>query len=166
MIQWKHLQGCYLSRCFRIFREDGAWWLCDIRGGTLQSPAWKFKTAKEARVAAERMIRFHSQTTLRDREAMTTAEQTDTDDNTLMEFVAMFAGSSIPISDYLGSLDAWHRDIWPIIASDGVLGRNWYPALAGVLNSCQLWDLANADARSRCLALYRALDGKLPGCKK
>lgn len=113
------------------------------------------------------------------------------DDKTLLEFVARFAGWTYvreytgygfdelaflvsvwkrgtertqTLPDYVGDLNVWHCEVWPKIAADHATVLGWYakmtndfaPALgeAGILN---------ADARQRCLSLYRALDGKLPG---
>ena len=108
----------------------------------------------------------------------------DPTDEELLEFVAMFVGwtdlqwanrylrSNAPdatlggwrdgkgmkIPDYLNSLDAFARDVWPKIREDQSLRVKWIWGF----DTLDICDLMNADARSRCLALWRALDGKLP----
>lgn len=54
---WKHLKGLYLNKQFRIFFEDGEWWLCDIRKGVTKCPSWPCSSAKEAKAKAERVRR-------------------------------------------------------------------------------------------------------------
>ena len=121
----------------------------------------------------------------------------DPDDKTLLEFVARFAGwddlvwgpasgqlrtrqnvsHSIPdndayVPDYLHSVDAWLRDVWPKV--EGMLSIDWLIEMVKLHNpNCRRirpsretprfreLRLINADARSRCLALYRALEGRL-----
>lgn len=101
------------------------------------------------------------------------------DDRELLEFAARFAGwrelkrygdrpelcgrhddyeEVEEIPDYLNSVDAWLRDVWPKVAAMQFLSE-WYSEmnLGTAAANC------NASARQRCLALYRALDGKLPG---
>ena len=103
------------------------------------------------------------------------------DDRTLLDFVAQFVGLPLEvpmpmtgrddftsyrrnpdIPNYLNSVDAWLRDVWPAVT--GLQARDWYPKLAKVMDSCQLWELANATARQRCIALWLALEGTLPTC--
>lgn len=109
----------------------------------------------------------------------------DPDDATLLEFVARFAGWSgmeltkdfkpsdlkfgmkdkgpfQQIPDYLGSLDMWHRDVWAKIKTDDQLADIWAYDLCRAVGPIQ-GNYLNATARERCLALYRCLDGKLPG---
>jgi hypothetical protein len=101
---------------------------------------------------------------------------TEPDDRQLLEFIAMFVGwefhpstrefgwlgaeencSKIP--DYLNDLNAWHGDVWARIDQEHDLKKKWW----GCLHSeGYAWDDANATARERCLALWRALNGKLP----
>lgn len=113
----------------------------------------------------------------------TRGQQLKPTDAELLEFVARFAGlkyvliekdgtvthqlendsRDYPVPDYLNSLDAWHRDVWPKIHDDRY-EVDWWAELVeliGNVGGCD-WKYANADARSRCLALWRALDGKLP----
>lgn len=103
----------------------------------------------------------------------------DPDDKTLLEFVARFAGWTeltseagriygVPPShykghcftelpDYLHSVDAFIMDVWPKMTLN--LGAKWIREMS---HTHGIAGAANADARSRCLALYRALEGKLP----
>ncbi len=64
------------------------------------------------------------------------------------------------VPDYLHDLNAWHRDVWPKISTLTV-GR-WMADLRNILKDGAPSVLTNADACYRCLALWRALDGKLP----
>lgn len=108
------------------------------------------------------------------------------DDKTLLEFVARFVGwtklqfteSGILLSDvrsrqdysivpdYLSDLNAWHREVWPKVISLGNgIDELWQIELEELLKIAHAGyqnRASNADARQRCLALYRALDGKLP----
>ena len=115
----------------------------------------------------------------------------DPTDKELLEFVARFAGwgnlgthdgmfgrseflmgwkegRKMPVPDYLNSVDAWLRDVWPKITQDSDLiggpAHRWYRELCTVCGAVECAEpfIANADARSRCLALYRALEGRLP----
>ena len=68
------------------------------------------------------------------------------------------------LPDYLGSVDAWLRDVWP-----KVVGKkrqtNWFYCLEFFVPEDverRFAFAANASARARCLALYRALSGVLP----
>lgn len=106
------------------------------------------------------------------------------DDKTLFEFVARFAGwmdfdrgptgtggpvatragmagrqNAVP--NYLRSVDAWLRDVWPKVEALGdQLKFAW---LHNLPTPTMDWtQMVNADAKSRCVALWRALDGKLP----
>lgn len=106
-----------------------------------------------------------------------------TDDKTLLEWIARFCGwhdlqtqpgvtlfgclhpkhpfpSSVP--DYLGSVDAWLRDVWPKIEHKANLKTEWDRLLGAIVLSEFVANRINADARSRCLALWRACEGKLP----
>jgi hypothetical protein len=115
----------------------------------------------------------------------------DPDDKVLLEFVRQFAGwkpgrgstaglwerpvgavyctgESIP--DYLHDLNAWHKDVWPkILEIDprGTFAADWVLKLDKVIDKTKYappYAIAvNADARARCLALWRALDGQLLG---
>lgn len=112
---------------------------------------------------------------------------TDPTDKTLLEFVARFAGwfelswskgplgewpeetlvgyydkySTSKVPDYLNSVDVWLRDVWPKVFIFRLCDKwmraylNDHPAQGSAADM-------NADARSRCLALYRALEGRLP----
>ncbi len=113
---------------------------------------------------------------------------TDPDDKTLLEFTARFCGwrevmfyggrpelcgrhddyeEVEQIPDYLHSVDAWLSDVWPKVKDSGIMHRvasfvlhkSGYDG-RGQLNFVEVG--LDADARSRCLALYRALDGTLP----
>ena len=115
---------------------------------------------------------------------MTRPDPTDAE---LLEFVARFAGWTeltseagivygVPPSNYKGhcftmmpgylnSVDAWLRDVWPKMLFTAALQQKWMDELERLLvNTNATWRcrIANADARSRCLALYRALEGQLP----
>lgn len=117
---------------------------------------------------------------------MTTETKTPTDAE-LLEFMAEFVGwtelghplnkpemlwgysphhdrcHKRAVLDYLSSVDLWLRDVWPKISEDRQLEARWF---AYVLNPFAIIAHAiNATARDRCLALYRALDGKLPDTK-
>jgi hypothetical protein len=106
---------------------------------------------------------------------------TDPTDAELLEWIARFAGwrnfkqrtiaGSRPIGvfgneeehrgvpDYLNSVDVFLADVWPKIKG-GIVEWDWCDELE-LLHEGTI-DLINASARSRCFALYRALDGKLP----
>lgn len=115
----------------------------------------------------------------------------DPTDKELLEFVARFVGwteikwdiacgawgmgpdvvrKNKPTPEYLIDLNAWHRDVWPKIAKQTRtidLAWAWHKRLAIIVDGMAIdseahgpWN-ANADARSRCLALWRALDGRL-----
>lgn len=99
------------------------------------------------------------------------------DDKTLLEFVRRFAGWTIAdsdragsmwitpardsyvapalVTDYLRSVDAWLSDVVPVLNRTPTLRLRW------AIEMAEFPDELNADARSRCLALYRALNGKL-----
>ena len=65
--------------------------------------------------------------------------------------------------NYLHSVDAWLRDVWPKVKSEANLPRKWMRQMLHI-SATQNWDSAddvNADARSRCLSLWRALEGRL-----
>lgn len=104
---------------------------------------------------------------------------TDPTDKELLEFVARFAGwrdlqlrgrsilfgkqdtaIEYEIPDYLRSVDAWLRDVWPVVHKHR-LADKWHRAFLDLDIGRSSADDVNADARSRCLALYRALEGKL-----
>lgn len=105
----------------------------------------------------------------------------DPDDKTLLEFVSRFAGWENPrfiskgvwegtppgggfsgahVPDYLNDLNAWHRDVAPRIEADERLADEVQTQLWAMIPYRN--KIINADARYRCLALYRALEGKLP----
>jgi len=76
-------------------------------------------------------------------------------------------GSKGPIKDiyqvpnYLESLDAWLRDVWPKIKPNQDLVDSWvYEVYFSPLNPQHDTHL-NASAYVRCLALYDALEGVL-----
>ncbi len=109
---------------------------------------------------------------------------TDPTDSELLEFTARFAGFTrigptpqpdgtlwgefegrwVLVPDYLHSLDRWNSDVWPKVRNTSIAGQ-WGFCLDAVLGPQDAFpsDIHNADARSRCLALWRALDGRLPG---
>ena len=71
--------------------------------------------------------------------------------------------------DYLNSVDAWLSDVWPKVMEidpRGTFAADWVLKLDRVVDNKKYappYALAvNATARQRCLALYRALEGKLP----
>lgn len=96
----------------------------------------------------------------------------DPTDKELLEFVARFVGwdsieytilgkpmestSGRLIPDYLNSVDAWLRDVWPKVEAQPMLGCLWMAELERIITHGPIRQV-NADARSRCLALYRAL---------
>ncbi len=111
---------------------------------------------------------------------------TDPDDKTLLEFVARFAGwrnlefhscepailmmthfsgigpedcNESMVPDYTRTLDGFHRDVWPKI-KDKPIEWDWANRLAKIYSLTV--EMVNASARNRCLALWRALAGKLP----
>lgn len=70
------------------------------------------------------------------------------------------------VPDYLHDLNAWNRDVVPALEKLMKKAREaWYMHLLGLCTDTS-WYTANADARSRVLALYRALDGRLPEQEK
>ncbi len=107
---------------------------------------------------------------------------TDPTDAELHEFVAHFVGyknlwrdksdqsiwsrepgGSVPVPDYLHDLNAWHRDVWgKIETTNAWLSAEWSFAMDDIYGDGNHAKKHNADARSRCLALWRALGGKLP----
>ncbi len=93
---------------------------------------------------------------------MNTTEPTDKE---LVEFVTAFAGltNRLPIPDYLTDLNAWHNDVWPRIKwRRPVFVGVWLIALRTAIGNDSPQEIVNADARSRCVALWNTLDGKLP----
>ena len=104
---------------------------------------------------------------------------TDPTDKELLEFVARFVGwdsieytilgkpmestSGRLIPDYLNDLNAWHRDVWPKVLeleNSDRIQKYWFSDMEYRLPFTvdrRFAAIANADARSRCLALYRAL---------
>lgn len=110
-----------------------------------------------------------------------TVGMTDPTDRELLEFVARFAGwTELKWSDpdwvcgfhaetnrisvlpnYLHSVDAWLRDVVPVMEKQKKLKESWYMHLLGLCIGTS-WYTANADARSRCLALWLAWEEKLP----
>lgn len=65
------------------------------------------------------------------------------------------------VPNYVESVDAWLSDVWPKVAEIGwPLEDRWDDEIKELVGG-STWK-ANATARQRCLALYRALDGKLP----
>lgn len=107
---------------------------------------------------------------------------TDPDDRKLLEFVAAFAGWTnlrehpesghfigtdphgfyILCTDYTKTLDGWHRDVWPKISADHKTVYVWHGTMVNDYErELGQAGIMNATARQRCLALYRALDGKL-----
>lgn len=108
---------------------------------------------------------------------------TDPTDAELLEFVARFAGwrdfdhgpgkqvwgftdntgpsQWLQVPDYLHSVDAWLRDVWPKIEAIPMLDCIWLANLELIITHGPIRHV-NADARFRCLALWRALEGKLP----
>ncbi len=104
---------------------------------------------------------------------------TDPTDAELHEFVAHFVGyknlwrdksdqsiwsrepgGSVPVPDYLHDLNAWHRDVWPKINTKLHRDCCWLYLMR--LCNHDVFATANSDARTRCLALWLALGGKLP----
>lgn len=67
-----------------------------------------------------------------------------------------------PVPEYLESLDAWHSDVWTKFKANKSSTCVWKTELARIIASDIIADRVNASARERCLALWRALDGKLP----
>lgn len=57
MLKWNHETGYYGNKQFRIFREGRKWWLSDIRNGLKKCPSWWFYTAKDAKAAAEFVVK-------------------------------------------------------------------------------------------------------------
>lgn len=102
-------------------------------------------------------------------------------DKELLEFVMKFSGKLRPfasaidaqacletgdVPDYLHSVDAFIRDVWPKVKERPTLSRIWLDRFLEYAAERDSADDINADARSRCLALYRALDGTLPEQEK
>lgn len=106
---------------------------------------------------------------------------TDPTDEELLRFIAAFAGwknlrehesghlcgedpagfCNVLLPDYTKTLDGFHRDVWPKIDTKQKRCL-WDIELASIVRSEIIADRVNAPARERCLALWRALDGKLP----
>lgn len=71
----------------------------------------------------------------------------------------------LQVPDYLGDLNAWHRDVWQrvrTIEGGASIEDAWFNAARENEGPGLVSSLMNISARSRCLALYIALDGKLP----
>ena len=64
------------------------------------------------------------------------------------------------IPDYLNSVDAFIRDVVPKMNQEQE--DDWVWEFDRIVIG-SMGAIINGSARSRCLALYRALDGKLPG---
>jgi hypothetical protein len=82
------------------------------------------------------------------------------------EFIKDFTGTMFPQQPprYLQDLNAWHSDVWPKVEACGIdFEHHFADALDDYLESLGVpfWTF-NASAKTRCLALYRALEGKLP----
>ena len=84
------------------------------------------------------------------------------------EFIKDFTGKTLPQYPprWLVDLNAWHSQVWPKINHQSALRGMWADEM--MFMGCWGDDpsrvsvVMNANAKSRCLALYRALEGKLP----
>lgn len=72
-------------------------------------------------------------------------------------------GRLFKVPGYLNSVDSFIRDVVPKIEQQKKLTSKWCSRLQDIVGWYAIAPLMNASARQRCLALHRALDGKLPG---
>jgi hypothetical protein len=103
----------------------------------------------------------------------------DPDDKTLSRFIAEFVGwrrfddaqdpgwnqpdgmfTYCDPPDYINSVDAWLRDVMPVVKKHYKLDQKLNFVLTEQILDGVLWGW-ECSAKHRCLALYRALEGKL-----